>query len=511
GPKDRARLLRALAGTALVVDAGLDTRAIASEALSLIPVDEPTALRAELLAILARAHYDIDRRDVRALATEALDLARRLDLPEVAAEAAITLALDQQDEDLEVSAMHLAEAATEARTAGEHDAELRAIYNLGSVNFEAGRLADALPAYQQTLERSLQLRLPWVPYAIVARAMAAVVHYIRGDWLEVERITSTTGEPSPEFPQMLLRSVWLAVLAARGDAAGLETLGSLQTWYDKDGLIAILAGAAAIDIHGDRGDIAGAVQAHDDTVEAVTRLWRVPTFDARVRLSALLIGQLATDAARTPGEARKDLLSSATALADAARESARYSQAMHRYAGPEAQAWSERVSAEHLRLRSQSGIDVPGPGEMVKAWQAVVDRFEHLGHRFETARSQARLAAALHAAGREKDAADIRVEAEAVARRLGARPLLRELGRPPGAGSEAAERHANALTARELEVLSLVSVGRSNREIADQLYISVKTASVHVSNILAKLGAQSRTEAAALAHRMGVIPSDKTD
>jgi len=60
------------------------------------------------------------------------------------------------------------------------------------------------------------------------------------------------------------------------------------------------------------------------------------------------------------------------------------------------------------------------------------------------------------------------------------------------------------LTAREIEVLRLVSEGRSNRDIAAELFISAKTASVHVSNILAKLHAASRTEAAAIAHREGL-------
>ncbi|WP_275413226.1 helix-turn-helix domain-containing protein [Rugosimonospora africana] len=56
-----------------------------------------------------------------------------------------------------------------------------------------------------------------------------------------------------------------------------------------------------------------------------------------------------------------------------------------------------------------------------------------------------------------------------------------------------------------MEVLGLVAEGRSNGQIAAALYISPKTASVHVSNILAKLNAATRTEAAAQAHRLGLL------
>ena len=66
-------------------------------------------------------------------------------------------------------------------------------------------------------------------------------------------------------------------------------------------------------------------------------------------------------------------------------------------------------------------------------------------------------------------------------------------------------RRDTALTARETEILGLVAQGRSNGEIARQLFISTKTVSVHVSNILAKLGAAGRTEAAAIARRDGLL------
>jgi DNA-binding NarL/FixJ family response regulator len=63
----------------------------------------------------------------------------------------------------------------------------------------------------------------------------------------------------------------------------------------------------------------------------------------------------------------------------------------------------------------------------------------------------------------------------------------------------------DVLTAREAEVLTLVAEGLSNRQIGEQLYISGKTVSVHVSNLLAKLGAGGRAEAVTIAHRRGLL------
>jgi DNA-binding NarL/FixJ family response regulator len=68
----------------------------------------------------------------------------------------------------------------------------------------------------------------------------------------------------------------------------------------------------------------------------------------------------------------------------------------------------------------------------------------------------------------------------------------------------------SALTRREVDVLVLVAEGRSNREIAERLFISEKTASVHVSHILAKLGVRTRVQATALALRLGVAGSAQT-
>ncbi|MGW4796118.1 ATP-binding protein [Nonomuraea sp. NPDC004297] len=95
-----------------------------------------------------------------------------------------------------------------------------------------------------------------------------------------------------------------------------------------------------------------------------------------------------------------------------------------------------------------------------------------------------------------------------LARALRAAPLVEEietLSRRVGGGLQPAQEPSELLTPRELEVLRLVTQGRTNRDIAAELFISAKTVSVHVSNILAKLGVTTRGEAAAAAHRLALL------
>jgi DNA-binding CsgD family transcriptional regulator/tetratricopeptide (TPR) repeat protein len=143
------------------------------------------------------------------------------------------------------------------------------------------------------------------------------------------------------------------------------------------------------------------------------------------------------------------------------------------------------------------------------------DAAENVGDRWLLASAWAHEAdaAALHgdaarAVDRLRSANDIAVD-------LRAQPLVAEiesiarrtrisLEAPVVAALEDADAVRLGLTSREAEVLGLVAAGKTNREIGVELYVSEKTASVHVSNILRKLGVSSRVEAAAIAQRVGV-------
>jgi DNA-binding CsgD family transcriptional regulator len=151
-------------------------------------------------------------------------------------------------------------------------------------------------------------------------------------------------------------------------------------------------------------------------------------------------------------------------------------------------------------------------------WSVAGARWDALGHPYPAAYARWRHAEALlsrHA--RSAEAKRTLPVAHATARDLSARPLLQAIeGLAARARIDLADRDAVpavsaspqalherlGLTPREFEVLSLVAAGRTNRQIGKALFITEKTASVHVSHILAKLGATSRVEAAAVALRL---------
>jgi DNA-binding CsgD family transcriptional regulator len=336
--------------------------------------------------------------------------------------------------------------------------------------------------------------------------LAVQAAYTSGDWDLATRLADTTAESPPEMAEAYLASAGLAVAAGRGEHQALDKLVTIRPWWDREALIGILATAAAIDLHGDNGDVDAAIDAYDEGVASVSATWARTDFQAHVRLGGLLLGQLATAAGRASTRERADLTARGSEVAEIVSAIARASMDSVRGFGPEGRAWMHRANAEHLRLRWLAGIDAPDEGELLAAWLATTAAFDTFGHVFELARSRARLAAVLRATGEQTEATAAVTAATEAARRLGAAPLIAEL-RTLGGGASVArvesQRRDEPLTAREHEVLALVAQGRSNRQIAEQLFISAKTVSVHVSNIMAKLGASSRTEAAAVARRRG--------
>jgi DNA-binding CsgD family transcriptional regulator len=509
--RDFARLLIALAGAILLTDGQNDPLEPTTHALQLVPDSDPTPLRAQLLSLHARAHASHGHNDEAARwANDALAMGGAMRLQTVVSEATTTLSIiDKRLGDPEASRKALVGIVASARAAGDVMGELRGLANLGFIHYEQARLEEAEEVYSETARRAAAAGRPWAPYGLDARFLAAVTAYVRGDWEGVGRLIDVTGQSPPLLAEAMLASVGLQVSAGRGELDALERLPQIRRQWQLDGVIAIVSGGAAIDLHGDHGDLDAAIGVHDDIVAVVTGLWQSEYFQARVRLSALVIGQLGDEARRAGTTDRADLVKLADEHLGIANETFQLHEHKGRPMGAEGIAWQLRAVAEHARLRWLTGIDAPSQEELTEAWTATVGAFESFGHAFETARSRARLAAVLIASGRQAEAKPLADAARTTARQLGAEPLLRELRTLGGAGSRSRSPETpgarETLTPRETQILGLVSAGRSNSEIAQQLYISAKTVSVHVSNILAKLGASGRTEAAALARRQGLL------
>jgi DNA-binding CsgD family transcriptional regulator len=190
-----------------------------------------------------------------------------------------------------------------------------------------------------------------------------------------------------------------------------------------------------------------------------------------------------------------------------------------------------------LRLTAEAGGPVEraelasGEAELSRAtgpddpelWAGAVAAWEELGRPYRRLYSSWRQAEALVRADDRASAATVTSDALRGARELGsdwlvaeleslaARARLRLLGPAEPAAVAADGEEVDepfGLTPRELQVLGLVARGSTNREIGLELHMAEKTASVHVSRILAKLDVRSRTEAAAVALRQGLVDTE---
>jgi len=191
-----------------------------------------------------------------------------------------------------------------------------------------------------------------------------------------------------------------------------------------------------------------------------------------------------------------------------------------RVATSSARAW---VASARADARRALGDTDPEPWlQLVAAWDAVPDPVEGVYARLRAAEAR------LRSEGVKADVGTLLRDAHRIANGLGARPMREQLERlasraridlaepavrdrheaeprRPSAPAPVRRRDGPNLSAREIEVLTLVAAGRSNGEIAEQLFITRKTASTHVTHILDKLGVSNRVEAAMVASRMGLL------
>lgn len=560
-PGTRAELLAAYATRSRLLDLPVNGLALTLEAVRLMPAEDPRLLGVQV----AHVQQLVDARQWQAagqLGDELLAVAEQRHEARLGAELRTVLTkVVEALHDPATAEAHVA-ALLDDGTDPADPIRLRLHFQLALSLERRGDLAGARAHFEDGARLARSLRLEWAPWGSECRLRAGILAHQLGDW-ESAVACLEVGDPGPPQPgRALFDAALLGVRASHGasleDAAVHEQLAQLRQWWPIDGLGALLTGAAGVELLGDRGDILGALALVEDVVASLDRSWG--HHHAVVRLAALAAGQGASAARLADPGLRLEIVERVGALAARAADVLGSSQLLagravpdgsvpdgsgpdgsvldgsepadpqaFARAHPETWAWGRRLRAELTRLRWWADRpDRPDPAELVTTWADTVAAFRGFGHVTETARSLVRLAQAQHLAG---DAAyrESAVQAREVAQRLGAHPLLAELDalvpRRRGAGAAAgggaatagggggqrADRSGGsvspvALTARELQVLELVARGRTNGQIGHTLSISTKTVSVHVSNLLAKLGATSRTEAAALARDRGLLP-----
>jgi ATP/maltotriose-dependent transcriptional regulator MalT len=342
-----------------------------------------------------------------------------------------------------------------------------------------------------------------------------LAHYQAGDWDHAQELADGFSARVSSEPEARLSAMALFIDVARDTPAVADRRTWLEPFFVRDQFTEWIGRGLLAEYALWHGDAEAAIKQAQATVRAIeSASGYIPQV---IRPAAVGLCALADRAwqARAAGDAdrARAAMAEADGLVHAAREGAAYPAHPDFALGVDGRGWLARAEAEFRRAQ---GDNDPA------AWQAVVDTFGP-AFTYETARSRYRLAEALAEAGRREEAQRELLAAAEVAERIGARPLrsaLADLARRarladrPAAAAAAGRGQAGAgaaardplagLTEREVEVLRLLAAGHSNREIAAELFIATKTASVHVSNILGKLGVASRTEAAAVAHAQGI-------
>lgn len=422
------------------------------------------------------------------------------------ADALVTLAsLDNAQGDRSASAALLVRAQDQARLGGDLATELRVAYALAADRYDADELDQATQLLDAAVDRCLQYGLSWSPYGLELRTLQVTLRFVTGNWsgsAQAARLQAPRA-PAPAVARLAAASLYVAV--GRGDPAAGSLVRHLEGAWTSDAGLALVAGSCGSALLRWQDQPLAALHYAERALRAVAQVWDEPWFLGGIRLAALALAAVG-DLAETARLSRDqdgavDLIEAGGRLLAHARSTAERGRPRGGVLGPEGQAWLLRAEAEHSRVIGEPDAEL---------WLRTVRGFAY-GNVYEQAQSRWRCGEALLALERRDEAASEVQAASDVAVRLGARPLeaavlaLARRGRLSLRGAPAPAPDTR-LTAREHQVLAMLAEGLTNRQIGQRLFIAEKTASVHVSNILRKVGANGRTEAVSLAHRTGLLP-----
>ena len=522
----RAGLLHERRGWYLFRSGRPDEALAASElAVGLVPATPPSEARARVVQALAHALVRMAQNDkARPHAEDAMAMAREVGDVVDEGQALHVLGLVAASEGRTDEAVaHLYEAAQIAVKVGDLAEVAGAYIHLWRTLVEAGRAPEIVDLLLAFVPRTPDGR---TPPSLTGSIGAAALHLL-GRWDEADLLLgdAAAAHEVGGLTEVARTLVSGALAVDRGDHdLARDQLEVARTWCHQvgDGRLNGLLHRSLAELALWQGRYDDARHEVDVGLELLANTGdpelaaRIAAVGVRVEADEAEQGRRAGGrpagrsghwpgggADRGPAARAEELVARLTALADGA-------------AARNAPASSETRAALLTGLAEQSRIGGrPDPAR----WTAAVEVWEAIGFPCCAAYAHYRGGEAALGAGDDEGAERELRAAWRVAHDLGARPLAGAVqrlarrgrvdigaaaasGSPATAGGDAGA----ALTPREAEVLALVAEGRTNRQIGEVLFISEKTASVHVSRLLAKLGAANRGEAAAAARRAGLLP-----
>lgn len=469
-------------------------------AVEVVPAGHP--IRAVMLNSVATRMMEAPFPDeARAAAEEALAIARRTGDERSEAAALVSLStLDARRGGLEDQLPRLVAARAMAERNGAHNVVMQSLQWESSLLLAYGESERAAEVARRAMARVQAMGVARAYGAVHAIDLVGAV-FTLGRWDEavdvIEHAMDLAPPPSYQVHLLCIRGL---IALYRGDLALPEDAVARS-----HRLLAGAAGFAQDPLRLPRLEIQLRVAQgrHADALDVVDWALALPYLPKMPRFAWMLV----TNAAGAVAQARAagELAERATAVLATVRSVA-------------ATLGVHTPVQEADRLTYLAELALAEGTHDRGAWEAAVEAWDSLRRPYRAAEVLVPAAEAAIVSGDREAATGFLRRAAELTDRLGAALLrgeLDDLARrarivvgPDTAsdGSDPADavRRRLGLTPREIEILRLVSAGRGNREIAEELFISAKTASVHVSNIIAKLGVANRVEAAATAHRLGL-------